>query len=216
MLFTKALEERAMKVDPALIGHYIEGGYMDLAIKPVDENFKLIGPAYTVQFTGRNPAMLSYAMRRAPEGSVLVIDRMGDNTFACIGEGMARIAKSLKIAGIVINGPSTDTKGIKEIEYPVFSTGSSPVTTTRAKGQINGNYNVPVNCGGVVVHPGDIVFGDVDGIIVAPPEKFETLLERAEESTANEKIFFEKIESMDIRKEPLRSEDDVEAFLKQK
>lgn len=216
MSFSKEITERAMKVDPALIGHYIEGGYMDLSIKPVDETFKVVGPAFTVQFAGRNPAMLSYAMRRAPKGSILVIDRMGDTTFACIGEGMARIAKSLNLAGIIINGPSTDTSGIKNLGLPVFSTGASPVTTARAKGEINGNYNLPVSCGGLVIRPGDIVFGDIDGVIVAPPEKFEALLEHAEKSTANEKEFFAKIETMNIRKEPLRSETDVETFLNAK
>ncbi len=216
MSFSKEIAKRAMKVDPALIGHYIEGGFMDLSIKPVDEQFKLIGPAFTIQFAGRNPAMLSYAMRRAPKGSVLVIDRMGDTTFACIGEGMARIAKSLNLAGIVISGPSTDTMGIKNLGLPVFSTGSSPVTTARAKGEINGNYEVPVSCGGIVVSPGDIIFGDIDGVIVSPPNQFEELLVHAEASTAKEKEFFAEIESLNIRENSLRDETEVESFLKEK
>jgi regulator of RNase E activity RraA len=106
MILSEEIIARAMKVDPALIGHYIEEGFMALNIKPVSDHFKLIGPAFPVTFGGRNSAMLFYAMRRAPEGSVIVIDRCGDTQFACVGEGVSRIASQLKLAESSLMGPA--------------------------------------------------------------------------------------------------------------
>jgi len=199
---------------PALLGHYIEDGFMQLNVKPLSDHFKMIGPAFPIHFSGRNSAMLFYAMRRAPEGSILVIDRGGDKQFACVGEGVARIAKSLKLGGILINGPSTDTLGIKKLGFPVFSTGISPVTTTSRMGEVNGSYGTTIQCAGVTVNPGDIIFGDIDGVIVAPPDQFESLLIRAEEATAKEKVFFSSIENTNFRERPFESEPLVEKYLK--
>lgn len=212
MTLSEEIIARAMKVDPALIGHYIEDGFMHLNIKPVADHFKLIGPAFPVTFSGRNSAMLFYALRRAPEGSIIVIDRCGDTQFACVGEGVSRIASQLNLGGIVIDGPSTDTLGIRNFGFPVFSTGISPVTTTGRFGEVNGNFNVPVTCGGVVVQPGDIIFGDLDGIIVIPKERFLPLLEQAEEATAHEKKMFAAMSQTDFRNKPFDSEIKVEAY----
>ena len=93
-------------------------------------------------------------------------------------------ARSLGMAGIVVDGPNTDTRPIKALGFPLFSTGRASVTNT-LKG-IDGEFNVPVCCGGAVVCPGDIVYGDVDGVIVAPAERFEELVEKAEAADRNE------------------------------
>ena len=86
---------RALKTDPAQIGHYVQGGFMDASIKPISEDIKMIGPAFTVRLPGNDNAMLYYAMKRAPKGSVVVIDRMGDKRVAAVGEMVVQAAKSL-------------------------------------------------------------------------------------------------------------------------
>ncbi len=58
---------RALKTDPAQIGHYVQGGFMDASIKPISEDIKMIGPAFTVRLPGNDNAMLYYAMKRAPK-----------------------------------------------------------------------------------------------------------------------------------------------------
>ena len=175
---------RALKTDPAQIGHYVQGGFMDASIKPISEDIKMIGPAFTVRLPGNDNAMLYYAMKRAPKGSVVVIDRMGDKRVAAVGEMVVQAAKSLGLAGIIVDGPNTDTRPIKDLGFPLFSTGRASVTNT-LKG-IDGEYNVPVCCGGAVVNPGDIVYGDVDGVIVAPADRFAELVEKAEAADRNE------------------------------
>ena len=150
---------------------------MDPAIQAVDESFKVVGPAFTISLPTNDNAMLYYAMKQAPKGSVLVISRLGEDRFACCGEIVVLSAKSLGMAGIVVDGPCTDVVRIKEIGLPVFSAGRSAVTNTIM--EINGTYGNPVTCGGTVVCPGDIIFGEADGVIVAKPDGFEELVDRA-------------------------------------
>lgn len=184
MALTEELIQRFLKVDPATIGHYIGGGFMRPEMKPLNRRSKMVGPAYTIRMQGKDSACLYYAMKHAPKGSVLVIDRCGDDTYACVGEMVALLSKCSDFAGIVIDGPATDSLAIEELGFPVFCTGISAVTTNVIG--ISGEVDVQISCSGAVVHPGDIVFGDADGVIVLPPDGFECALAKAEESVANE------------------------------
>lgn len=191
MKFTEELRAKFMEVDPAQIGHYVGGGFMDPAIKPVwrstprVEKAKMVGPAYTVRLSGDDSAMIYYAIEHAPRGSVLVVDRCGDKTYACVGDICAECAKNAGLAGIVVDGVSTDSVGIAKIDFPVFSRGISPITT-KLRGN-EGEVNIPVNCGGAVVKPNDIVFGDPDGVMVFDQDAdFMTLVERAKADNEKE------------------------------
>lgn len=184
MELSQELIDRFMKVDPATIGHYIGGGYMRPEMKPLNKKSKMVGPAYTIRMQGRDSACLYYAMKHAPKGSVLVIDRCGDNTYACVGEMVALLSQCQGFAGIVVDGPATDSLGIEELGFPVFCTSVSAVTTNVIG--VSGEVDVEINCSGAVVHPGDIVFGDADGVIVMPPDNYEEALAKAEVSVANE------------------------------
>ena len=184
MELTKELIDRFMGVDPATIGHYIGGGYMRPEMKPINKHSKMVGPAYTVRLQGKDSAALYYSLKHAPKGSVIVIDRAGDNTYACVGEMVALLAQCQGFAGIVVDGPATDSLAIEKLGFPVFCTSISAVTTNVIG--ISGDHNITVNCSGAVVHPGDIVFGDADGVIVMPPDNFEEALTKAEASIANE------------------------------
>ena len=172
-----------MKVEPAAIGHSIGRGFMRPDIKPVTDAMKMVGPAYTVRLTARDSSALYYAIQKAEKGSVLVIDRAGDHTFACVGEFVAIMARDCGMAGIVIDGPATDKLALKQDSFPVFCTGFSPVTTNVTG--TSGEVQVPIECGGAAVLPGDIVFGDADGVIIVPSD-YMPYLEAAEKKAADE------------------------------
>ena len=178
----------ALTTDPAQIGHHVQGGYMT-GIFPVKDDLKVIGPAFTIRLPGTDNAMLYYAMKQAPKGSVIVIDRMGNHTIAAVGEMVIQSAKVLGMAGVVVDGPNTDTRAIRELDFPLFSTGRACVTNT-FKG-LDGEYGVPVNCGGCVVKPGDIIYGDLDGVVCAPADRFEELVLAAKKMDANEVLWRE-------------------------
>lgn len=183
MELSKEIRDRFMKVSPASIGHHISNGFMRAEIKPVVDEMKVVGPAYTVRLTERDSSALYYALQKAPKGSVIVIDRAGDHTFACVGEFLAEMAKGCGMAGIVVDGPATDKLALKKSGFPVFCTGFSPVTSIVTG--TSGEAGVDIECGGAVVRTGDIILGDADGVIVVP-ENYMPYLEDAEKKEADE------------------------------
>ncbi len=185
MALTPELIKRFKAVDPATMGHYIGGGYMRPEMKPLNiGEERMVGPAYTVRIPGKDSAAIYYAISKAPKGSVIVVDRCGDNTFACCGEMVATYAQGCEMAGIVIDGPATDSVAIKKLKIPVFCTGISCVTTNILG--VTGEVQIPIVCSGTAVHPGDIVFGDADGVVVLPPEGYEDALRKSEQSVQDE------------------------------
>jgi regulator of RNase E activity RraA len=115
---TQEIRDRFMKVDPAAIGHRISRGFMHPNIKPVSDEMKVVGPAYTVRLTERDSSALYYAIQKAPKGSVIVIDRAGDHTFACVGEFLAEMARARGMSGIIVDGPATDKLALKASGFP--------------------------------------------------------------------------------------------------
>lgn len=184
MEWTKELIDRFLKTDPATYGHFLGVRFMRPQIKPINKHSKMIGPAYTARILGKDSCAMYRAIEEAPAGSVLVVDRCGDDVYAAVGEMVARYAKGAGLAGIVLDGPGTDSLWIEEMGFPVFCAGIS-VATTNVWG-ISGEYNIDVNCGGAVVHPGDIVFGDADGVVVMDPANYEENLKKAEEAAQRE------------------------------
>lgn len=181
MPLSDELIKRFMAVDPATMGHYIGGGYMRPEMKALNIGDKrMVGPAYTLRIPGKDSSGIYYAISKAPKGSVIVVDRCGDNTFACCGEMVATYAQGCGMAGLVIDGPATDSVAIRKLDIPVFCTGISVVTTVILG--VTGEVQIPIVCSGTAVNPGDIVFGDADGVVVLPPHGYEDALKKAEES----------------------------------
>ena len=210
MEFTETLRDRLLAIAPAQFGHHIEHGFMHPRIKPVVPEMKLAGPAYTVRATERDGSALYYAIMKAEKGSVIVVDRGREDIFAIAGDQLVLMMKHRELGGLVIDGPATDRIGLAKLGFPVFCTGFSPVTTL-CKGT-NGVVDIPVQCGGAVVHPGDIILGDADGVIALSPESLtEELIEKAEKMTKNGLLRAERIEKEGYRF--LKREDvDIEKF----
>lgn len=135
------------------------------AIKSLKEGYHLAGRALTVKIpVGDNLAVLR-AIRESKPGDILVVDAKGDLYRAIAGDFVIGMAQTLGIGGIVVDGVIRDIVGIKELDFPVFSKG----TTVAASGKAGvGELNVPISCGGVAVNPGDIIVGDADGVVVIP------------------------------------------------
>lgn len=199
---------RFLDVSPAQIGHHITSGFMHPRIQAVDPTWKIIGRAYTVRITERDSTALYYAALKAPKGAIIVVDRGTEDTFACIGDQVALMLLHREIGGLVVDGPATDRLGLQKLGFPVFCTGFSPVTTLCTG--TNGEVDIPIQCGGAVVRPGDIVFGDGDGVIIVP-EDYEHLLAIAEKMTANERERARRVAEEGYRY-TMREDWDVAAF----
>ena len=128
--------------------------------------------------------MIHAAMSMAKPGDVLVIDGKGDRSCALMGSIMINACKKLGLAGVVLDGAHRDTEELRELGFPVYSVGANPNGPTKF---VPGRINWPISCGGVAVHPGDLVVGDADGVVVVEREKAESLLELAAKKVAEER-----------------------------
>jgi 4-hydroxy-4-methyl-2-oxoglutarate aldolase len=172
------LIERYRAVQPATIGHLIEFGFCDPALRPVWRTFKLVGPAVTVRTSALDSAIVHMAIDVAEPGDVILIDRNGDQKHACWGEMTSLAAKLKGIAGAIVDGCTTDIAEIEEMKFPVYSRQASPITT---KGlALEGEINTVVQIGGVPVNPGDLVVGDVNGILIVPANLAPELIDASE------------------------------------
>lgn len=100
------------------------------------------------------------------QDDVLVGSTNGSTRICFWGELLSTAARARGARGTIIDGFIRDARQILAMRFPVFTTGLSPLDSN-GRGDVIA-YNVPIECGGVTVHPGDIVFGDADGVVVIP------------------------------------------------
>lgn len=147
---------------------------VESAIVPLGKG-QLLGTAFTVQVAQGDNLMFHAAMDLAKPGDVIVIDAGGFAERAIFGELMATYCKVRGIRGIVCDGAVRDAEGLAAMEdFPVYARAVTPNGPYKnGPGQIN----VPVVIGGKIVHPGDIVVGDSDGVLFIRPENARQLAE---------------------------------------
>ena len=158
-------------------------GVVDPAIGSVRRGLKLVGRAYTVRCHEDFLTVIK-ALRDAGAGEVIVIDSQNSRR-ALTGELFPTEARRKGLAGIVIDGPCRDTQTVGTLDLPYYARSSTPYagTTTNL-----GETQVPVTCGGVTVHPGDVVLGDDDGLVFATVEELAAAVPIAEEIQRTEEI----------------------------
>ncbi len=171
--------------EPATIGHFITQGILSTDIKAHFQDVRAVGTAVTVKMPGADGGILHHAMGCARPGDFLIVDRCGERVTAAMGGAMAYAAKQAGIAGIVIDGHVTDLGELRTYGVPIWSWGASAITT-RLKGE-EGEFCTTVQCGGVVIHPGDAVVADENGIVVLRPWQVLTLARQAIDFQEREK-----------------------------
>ncbi|TWH47939.1 RraA family protein [Sporomusa sp. KB1] len=165
---------------------------MDAKIRPIND-VPLLGPAFTVKSRPGDNLMLHKALDLAQPGDIVVVDAQGDLTNSIMGELMALWAKQRGIGGFIIDGAIRDIGALKKMGMPIYAAGVTPAGPYKDG---PGELNVSVVCGGVVVHPGDILVGDEDGIVVINPRDAESLLEKSRAKSRMEHKVVEDISNM--------------------
>jgi 4-hydroxy-4-methyl-2-oxoglutarate aldolase len=149
---------------------------LDPSIKPLQDSYKVAGRAFTVKIPAGDNTMVLKAIKEASPGDVLVVDAKGESYRAVAGDFVVSLAQKLGIAGIIVDGVIRDLIGVRSLNFPVFSKGTT-VAASFKNGA--GEINVPISCGGVSITPGDIIVGDADGVVVIPQADAEKVLEKA-------------------------------------
>jgi 4-hydroxy-4-methyl-2-oxoglutarate aldolase len=158
-------------------------GCMDAEMMPLHYKFKTAGVAMTVTCAPGDNLTIHKAIALAEPGTVLVIDCGGIAKRGVFGELFATSCAARGIVGVVVNGACRDKRELIEMNFPVFSIGVSPNGTRK---EVCGEIDIPVNCAGVVVNPGDVIVGDADGVVCVRKDKAAEVLERSKAKMAKE------------------------------
>jgi RraA family protein len=154
-----------------------------VGLKPYHRPRPMAGTAVTVHTRPGDNLAIHRAFDFCRPGDVLVIDGGGDLTQALMGDIMSSFAQSLGVQGLVIDGAIRDVGALRQRDFPVYARG---VTHRGPYKNGPGEINVPVTVGGMVVHPGDIIVGDEDGLLAIAPADLDALIEGARRQQAKE------------------------------
>lgn len=164
-------------VETATVGHWRLMGFMDRQIQPLLPGRRVVGTAVTLAIAGPDSTLLHHATGQLRPGDILVVDRLGDDKYACWGGGVTVAAKASGAVAGIVDGPCTDLTEIQDSDFPMWSRGLSPITTRLY--DLGGGFNVPVSCGGAVVMPGDAILADESGVLVIPRDEVRAVSEEA-------------------------------------
>ena len=148
---------------------------VDPAMRAMLADVRMAGPAFTVVAEDDHLPVMS-ALGEASPGDVLVIATNGGSR-AVFGELVATEASRRGLAGIVADGFCRDLRGLRRIGLPIFARGTTPRSGTAVS---RAPLGATIVCGGVEVSPGDIVFGDDDGVLIASADRIAAALDTAE------------------------------------
>ncbi len=152
-------------------------GAVSAAISPVGHKGQMLGTALTVRVAPGDNLMLHAAMDLIQPGDVVMIDAGGYTDRAIFGELMTRYCRSRGAVGIVCDGAIRDWDDLSVMEGIAVYARSATPNGPYKNGP--GEVNVPVNIGGRIVNPGDIIVGDSDGVLIIPPSEAAALADAA-------------------------------------
>lgn len=174
----------------AVLSDVLDGlGYREQAmrpgIRPLDDALVLVGTARTGRYQavdgvppGHNPYALEIALIDDLRPGEIAVLACGDaQRIAPWGELLTTAARARGATGCVTDGLVRDVRAIRDLAFPVFHGGINPLDSA-GRGEVQA-IDEPVVCGGVRVAPGDLVFGDVDGVVVVPQAVVDEALARA-------------------------------------
>ncbi|NLF39723.1 hypothetical protein GX586_09775 [bacterium] len=153
------------------------------AIHGLNDGTVIFGPAFTSIGTE------VYSMPDDPlTAQCKVVDQLGENeiyvlvvrgnyTCAVFGELFATAVKNRKGVGVLLDGYARDIKALSAMDFPLFYRGKNP-KTSKGRCEID-ECQIPVTMDGVTIHPGDYIFGDIDGVVVIPKDIVEEVIDTA-------------------------------------
>ena len=188
-----SLIERFKELDTATV-YEASGkkGALYSSIRALFPEMIVCGTAVTVKVSQAENLMVHKAIYVAEAGDVLVVDTGGFNEAGFWGEVMTVAAQARGINGLITDGSVRDTLAIRKNNFPVCCQGVCIKGTTKNG---PGWINHPINMGGVIINPGDIILGDNDGVVVIDKNDAESVLNASIKRCENEKIDFEKLKS---------------------
>jgi regulator of RNase E activity RraA len=192
----REIVEQLSQFPVAIVGDAIgRRGVMDPGIKELNRDLKMCGTAVTVETRAGDNLMIHAALKIAQAGDVLVVNTHGDISVGGWGELTTLMSIRKALAGLVIDGAVRDSLELAASGFPVFCRGVNPCGGGK---EGTGQVNLPISCGGVAVHPGDVIVGDADGVVVVPLAMAEQVMAAARKCIENEQRRREAIAGDDL------------------
>ena len=163
-------------------------GVMRSYMRPLTTNVRFVGPALTVRLEPGNQVDCLHALSVAQKGDVIVVDSAGETETSIWGGLMAGLCMMKGVVGAVVDGAIRDTDEIRDQGFFIFSKAVVPRSThTPYSGRMEPiEINVPIQCAGVLVNPGDLVLGDEIGVTVVALENAAEVLAAARDLAEKE------------------------------
>lgn len=172
--------------------------FLPQAVRPLDNSMKLAGfamPVLMIDVYGEQEkpfGLLTEALDDLKENEIYIATG-GTMRCAYWGELLTATARTRKAVGAVVNGWHRDTPQVLEQNWPVFSRGCYAQDSSVRTQVVN--FRCPIEMDGVWINPGDLIFGDIDGVLVIPKEHIDYVIEKALEKAKGEKVVRQAIEN---------------------
>jgi len=170
-------------------------GLMKPYLRPIYPSAKVSGPAVTVSCQAGDNLMIHAAVEICKPGDVLVVTCTSDSTDGMFGELLATSLVAHGVLGLIIDAGCRDVSELTAMDFPVWAKAIHAQGTVKASA---GSVNIPVVCAGAEVQPGDVVIGDMDGVVVVPRQDAKEVVKASQARLAKEEKAREKLRGGEV------------------